>query len=601
MLTQGTKQKSPLVNTHRRVLVVDDSMAIHEDFRKILIQKAIVGEDFEASLFGETAPADEDFQFQVEFASQGQEALAMIQRALVEKSPYAMAFMDIRMPPGWDGVETTLKIWEVYPEVQIVICTAYSDYSWDEMIGKLGRSDRLVILKKPFDCVEVRQLANSLTEKWLLLQQTRLTVADLESTVRERTQALQASHEEMEMLLASITAVIIGLDADQKVTRWNHAAEFLFGIPPEQALGQSIDLLNGKMNWKLVQESLNHCLIFRVPIELTALPYRRADGKDGFLNLTLTPSRSGDNPHLAIILLGTDTTSRHQLESQLRQAQKLEVIGQLAAGIAHEINTPTQYIGDNTRFLKDSFGSIGTLLQTHKDLLHAAKNNTLTAALVKQVEESLVNNDLEYLFSQIPAAISETLEGVDRVAKIVRAMKEFSHPGGKEKAPSDLNKAIETTITVAHNEWKYVADMELELDPQLPVVPCFIGDFNQCVLNLIVNAAHAIGDVIAKNPGTKGKITVQTRNEVNEAEVRIIDTGTGIPESARPKIFEPFFTTKDVGKGTGQGLYLAYQTIVEKHQGTIRFETELGRGTTFIIRLPFHPPTSPAKLVGGEH
>jgi signal transduction histidine kinase len=178
---------------------------------------------------------------------------------------------------------------------------------------------------------------------------------------------------------------------------------------------------------------------------------------------------------------------------------------------------------------------------------------------------------------------------VDRVTKIVRAMKEFSHPGGKEKAAADLNKGIETTVTVARSEWKYVADLELDLDPALPLVPCYLGEFNQCILNLVVNAAHAIGDVVKQHPGTQGKITVRTRQDGSHAEVRVSDTGTGIPEAARPRIFEPFFTTKDVGKGTGQGLSIVYNTIAKKHGGEVSFETETGRGTTFILRLPITP------------
>ena len=172
-------------------------------------------------------------------------------------------------------------------------------------------------------------------------------------------------------------------------------------------------------------------------------------------------------------------------------------------------------------------------------------------------------------------------------------MKEFSHPGGKEKMLADLNKAIESTSTVARNEWKYVADLKLELEPELPLVPCFLGEFNQCILNLVVNAAHAIGDVVKINPGTKGLITLQTRRDGECVEVRVTDTGTGIPETARPKIFDPFFTTKDVGKGTGQELAMVYGSIVKRHGGTVMFETEVGKGTEFIIRLPFKPQVAP--------
>jgi len=593
--------KTPASQNHHRILVVDDNPAIHNDFRKVLNRCIEEVDEFEVSAFGKAEVQSEPNHFDLEFASQGQQAWEMVRQAIAEKHPYAMAFMDVRMPPGWDGVETTIRIWEVDPDIQIVICTAYSDYSWDDMIDRLGRSDCLVILKKPFDSVEVLQLANALTEKWRLLQRTRLMVTDLERTVQERTVELQESHAEVEILLASITAAIIGVDVEQKVTRWNRAAEILFAIPSLQALGQPIEALDWRLDWKPVGQALMDCRSRRLPVELPDVPYRRADGKDSFINLTLTPNQAGDNQRLDVILLGTDTSQHHLLESQLQQARKLEAICQLAAGIAHEINTPTQYVGDNTRFLQDSFGSIANVLQAYQGLLAAARNNTVTPALITQVEATLAASDLDYLFEQIPTAIQETLEGVGRVSKIVRAMKEFSHPGGKDKAASDLNKAIETTVTVARNEWKYVADLELDLDPQLPLVPCFIGDLNQCILNLVVNAAHAIEDVVKTTPGSKGRIIVQTRRDDSHVEIRVTDTGTGIPEAVRPRIFDPFFTTKGVGKGTGQGLYLTYQTVVEKHQGTVTFQTESGKGTTFIIRLPVSPsqPSSAPRIPVG--
>jgi signal transduction histidine kinase len=210
----------------------------------------------------------------------------------------------------------------------------------------------------------------------------------------------------------------------------------------------------------------------------------------------------------------------------------------------------------------------------------------LSPEVVVQAEQILAASDLDYLFAEIPPAINQTLEGIDRVSRIVKAMKEFSHPGGKDKTPSNLNKAIECTVMVAKNEWKYVADLNLELDPDLPQVPCYLGEFNQCILSLVVNASHAIGDVVKQKPGTKGLITVRTRREENHVEVRVTDTGTGIPEAVRPKIFEPFFTTKEVGKGTGQGLSIVYANIVKKHGGTVWFETETGKGTSFFLRLP---------------
>lgn len=291
---------------------------------------------------------------------------------------------------------------------------------------------------------------------------------------------------------------------------------------------------------------------------------------------------------------------RQRMELQLRQSQKLESIGQLAAGIAHEINTPTQYVGDNTRFVRDSFAAVAKVLDSHEALLDAARAGAVTPELVARTEQIFMTSDLAYLREQIPQALTETLEGVSRVSKIVHAMKEFSHPGGKEKTPADLNKAIESTVTVTNNEWKYVADMKLELDPALPFVPCFLGEFNQTILNLIVNAAHAIGDVVKKTPGARGLITIQTKCDGDHVQIRVTDTGTGIPVAARPKIFEPFFTTKEVGKGTGQGLAMVYGSVVSRHGGTVTFETEIGRGTTFIICLPVKAKTEHPAAVSAQ-
>jgi signal transduction histidine kinase len=271
---------------------------------------------------------------------------------------------------------------------------------------------------------------------------------------------------------------------------------------------------------------------------------------------------------------------------QLRQSQKLEAIGQLAAGIAHEINTPIQYVGDNTRFLKEAFEKLGLAVQRYRALLYAGKAGAIMSGLIQQFEQELEDADVAYLTEQIPAALKETLEGVERVTKIVRAMKEFSHPGLKEKAPIDIHKAIETTLMVARNEWKYVAEVATDFDGNMPLVPGFANELNQVILNLLVNAAHAIGEAIRGQTDKKGTITVRTRRVGEWAEIRVSDTGTGIPVQYRSRIFEPFFTTKEVGKGTGQGLALVYAVVVKKHGGTVSFETELGHGTTFIVRLP---------------
>ncbi len=467
---------SPGIDPKTRILIVDDNRAIHQDFQKVLNPEGKADaslDEAEAALFGSSsADPVHGIHFQLDSAYQGKDALDLVRQGKDGGNPYAMAFMDIRMPPGWDGIETTAKVWEVDPDLQVVICTAYSDYSWDDMVRKLGKSDRMVILKKPFDHIEVLQLANSLTQKWQFLQESKAKMADLEQTVVSRT-------------------------------------------------------------------------------------------------------------------------------AQLIQAQKLESVGQLAAGIAHEINTPIQYIGDNIRFVGESFEELRGLLAEHQKLLAAVRSNSLTPELLAQVEAAVEKTDVAYLNKEIPAAIRQLLDGVESVASIVQAMKEFSHPGTNQKVPTDLAHAIQSTMAVARNEWKYVADVETQFAPDLPPVPCLPGELNQVLLNLIVNAAHAIGDAVKNKSGAKGKITISTRQDGRSAEIRISDTGTGIPEDIRHRVFEPFFTTKEVGRGTGQGLAIARTSIVKKHGGELTFETKVGEGTTFFVRLPL-PPSAAAKPATGS-
>lgn len=281
---------------------------------------------------------------------------------------------------------------------------------------------------------------------------------------------------------------------------------------------------------------------------------------------------------------------RSLMEMQLLHAQKLESVGQLAAGIAHEINTPIQYVGDNLRFIQESFQQLFRLFKEYEKLLTAAREGVLTPEMAKVADEAIRKADFAYLSLEVPTALEQSLDGVQRVANIVRAMKEFSHPGAKEKTPVDLNHAIQTTVTVARNEWKYVADVEYDLAPNMPMVQCLPDEFNQVVLNLLVNAAQAIGEIVKKTGG-KGLIRISTRSDDTWAEVRISDTGGGIPAEIQHRIFEPFFTTKEVGKGTGQGLAIARASVINKHGGEIQFESTPGQGSTFIVRLPITAPT----------
>lgn len=280
--------------------------------------------------------------------------------------------------------------------------------------------------------------------------------------------------------------------------------------------------------------------------------------------------------------------AHRELESshtQLLQAEKLASVGQLAAGIAHEINTPIQFVGDNTRFLQESFDELIELVAVYESMGRAAAAGPVPPDLADRARALHEQVEVDYLAAEVPRAIVQTLEGVERISQIVSSMKDFSHPGSGLQDFVDINQAIDTTITVSRNEWKYDAELVTDFDPRLTAVPCYRGEINQVILNIIVNAAHAIGDARGDD-GAKGVITIGTRLVGDVAEIRIGDTGTGMTEEVRRRIFEPFFTTKGVGKGSGQGLAIAYAVVVERHGGDIEVDTVPGKGTTFILRLP---------------
>jgi signal transduction histidine kinase/DNA-binding response OmpR family regulator len=287
------------------------------------------------------------------------------------------------------------------------------------------------------------------------------------------------------------------------------------------------------------------------------------------------------------IALYEDVTEKKLLERDLYQAQKLEAIGQLTAGIAHELNSPIQYIGDNIRFLKDSLADITDLLNTYdrfwQELLD---NGSVPQEMNRDLAKARDDADIAYLTGEIPKTFDQSLEGVQRVEKIVRAMKDFSHPGEEEKTLSNINTILQTTATICRNEWKYVAELETDLAAELPPIPCYAAEIGQVFLNIIVNGAHAIEEFTENGKRGLGKITLRTGQVGDRVRIWIQDSGGGIPQEIQDRVFEPFFTTKERGKGTGQGLAIAHRVVVDRHQGFLSFEAERGKGTTFIIDLP---------------
>jgi len=304
--------------------------------------------------------------------------------------------------------------------------------------------------------------------------------------------------------------------------------------------------------------------------------------------LRLHPAQGGQS---AYVTLGAhDITVMKLQEMQLNQAQRLESLGELAAGIAHEINTPTQYVSDNVQFVQRVVQELFQVAECHTALATYAKSQPELPEAIRRSLERCSSARIPYLLREIPLALNDAMEGLERVTKIVRAMKQFSHPGVDDIVMVDVNKAIESTLAVSRNEWKYVADVVLELDPNLPSVPCRPGELNQVILNLVINAAHAIADVVGDGVKGKGRITLRSAVSEGMAQILVEDTGTGIPEHVQQRIFDPFFTTKAVGRGTGQGLTLARSIIVDHFHGSLDFTTRIGAGTCFRIRLPLTQP-----------
>jgi two-component system, cell cycle sensor histidine kinase and response regulator CckA len=561
-----------------RILVVDDNPAIHDDFRKTLLglkSSASSLADIEAELFSKPGPAPKVGPFRVDFALQGAEALALVQKALDSSDPYALAFIDIRMPPGWDGVETIDRLWKASPDLQAVICTAFSDYSWHDIIGRFGHTDNLLILKKPFETVEVLQLAHALTRKWWLGRQAQLRMDELEKMARERAEklvreveerarvqsALLASEEKFSKAFhSSPMAMTIQSRVDGRFLAINPTFVSLTGYSSEQILqhtGEELHLWKdaAALNVKLEPEGRlrNHsCVLLR------------KDGEQRDIVLCSEPLTAETQP--CLLLVAEDVTEKLKLEAGLRQAQKLEAVGRLVAGVAHEFN------------------NVLGVIQGHASLLQSQlareKRPTTCTERILQASTRAAN-------------YTKQLLGITRQQPLV--LKALPVAMCIERA----QQLLEQSLGENHR-------LVLSLEDPLPPICADECNMEQVLINLILNARDAMprgGDILIEAHAAYLSDTyVQGRSGTKSNEfvrLAVTDLGKGVPLEIAGHIFDPFFTTKDFGKGTGLGLWMV-QSIVRRHGGWIELASEVGKGSSFILFLPVWNGSPPEKADAKE-
>lgn len=558
---------------NRRILVIDDNPSIHEDFRKILSPtdaKRVAGLDAdEAALFGETVNRSRSWGFQIDSAFQGEEGLEKVRAAAAADAPYAVAFVDVRMPPGWDGIETISRIWKEFPDLQMVVCTAYSDYSWDDISKTIGNTDQMLVLKKPFDNVEVLQMAHALSKKWELTQIAHRQMEDLEALVNERTAELRAANEELTSEVAERTMAESALRHSQErfskafhgnplpmaIRRLdisgyvdvNAGFVMLLGASREEALA------DGTLLWsdpgtdaKISAELAERQAVRDLPASI-----RTRSGETRDVLVTAQILELGDAPYQLLIL--QDITARTRLENELRQAQKMEAVGRLAAGVAHDFN------------------------------------NILTVILGNAALVQLRHPDLD---EKVNASLQQVEHAAKRATTLTRQLLTYSRKQVIHRRPLALNEVVEQTVAMLRRIIGEHITLEMQLAPDLPPIFADPGSVDQVIMNLALNARDAMAD--------GGQLTLRTYEvEIDgtacarnpEAKIgrhiclAVQDTGSGMDEATLARIFEPFFTTKGPGEGTGMGLATAYG-VLKQHGGWIEVQSAPQRGTTISAFFP---------------
>jgi two-component system cell cycle sensor histidine kinase/response regulator CckA len=522
-----------------RILVIDDNPDIHADFRKILTPDLSLANKLghaETAVFGGTnVPLHETQRFEIDSAGQGELGLACVTKALAEGRPYLVAFVDMRMPPGWDGIQTIKHLWAADPALQVVLCTAFSDHSSGEIAKALGLTDRLLILKKPFDNIEVLQLASALAEKWRLARQTETSL-----TVSE-------SHYHL-LFENSPTPIYVYDQATLRFLAVNESAVRQYGYSREEFLAMTLANIALAEEIPAFQEKLSklggdagNAGIWR---------HRKKNGQLSEMEITSHPLIFAGQP--AWLSLATDVTERLNLEAQLRQSQKMESVGQLARGIAHDFN------------------NLLTVINGHAALLLASGDQAPKAA----------------------ERLKEIAEAAMRAADLTRQLLNFSRKQVLQMQVIDLNEAVNQSEKMLRRILGADIALEMTLSPNLPCVKADLGLIEQALLNLAVNSRDAMPKggrlSVQTSSAMIDKTAAQNNPEANAGRyvcLTFADTGCGIPPENLTRIFEPFFTTKELKRGTGLGLATVYGTV-KQHQGWIEVSSKVNEGTAFKIFIP---------------
>ena len=445
---------------------------------------------------------------------------------------------------------------------------------------KVSQVTKEAIKSKKHYTIEYRIVCNGGSTKWVLEQ--GLAVYDdagtcfcLDGIITDisKRKIIEQEQTRLSTAVQQTDDLIIITDIEGNIEYANPAFESVTGYSLAEAKGCNPRLLkSGKQSDEFYHDlwkDLKSGNVWR-----GRFINRKKDGTNYIAEVTISPIRDQQGDLINYVGVQRDITHETELEKNLRQAQKLEAMGTLAGGIAHEINTPAQFVSTNLEFISDSLPDLSAFI-----------SETIDIAGKDKIEALYEQYDIEYLLEELPVAVQQSSEGVTQISKIVRSMKQFSHPGEDNKVAADINDAIQNTATVCRNEWKYVAEMTFDLDKHLPLIPCHRSEMNQVFLNILVNAAHAITSH-HETDGIKGIIAIATRLNENCVEIAISDNGGGVPDEVKERIFDPFFTTKEPGKGTGQGLSIAHSIVTEKHGGSLLLKSTPGEGSTFTICLP---------------